>query len=157
MSDADGIFLKVLLQHAPYNSIKSSTFMLICCAGYAEFKGPKTLSYNTAYYRHLFQTLHSVVPATGAEDIHCFIKEVLTIIEIKGWTGIHCTTRTAHVTKAWQIIAQSRWTSQTRVVAALSSECKLYEAVSMVYVYALMDSHTNPQAIYCWAYRCLVA
>ena len=157
MSHDDGTFLQVLCKHAPYNSLEASQFVLIASAGYAEVKGPKTLRYNTEFYNHVFQCLQFVVPNLAAEDIHCFIKEVLTIIQKKGWTGIHCTTRTTHVTKIWQMVLASCMTSRTRVVCSLWSVGKLYEAVNMVYVYALMDYHTSPQGIYRWAYERLVA
>jgi hypothetical protein len=109
------------------------------------------LQQRAAHYASLCQMLHSVVPHIEVVSMHWFIKEVFIIIEKKSWSGIHYTTRTRHVRTAWHMIAYTTSTAQTRVVRALWQAGKLYEAINVVYVYALMHGHTHPTNIYNWA------
>ena len=98
-----------------------------------------------------FQALQILVPKVENEGIHCFIKEIMTIVRAKGWTGNHYSTRNAHVDRTWQMIICSRWTSQTLVVRSLLTAGKLWESINLVYVWELMENHSNPLAIYNWA------
>ena len=165
MSDADvSTFLTVLCDYTRSHSLIVPAqrshpagqfrcrFILLCRAVYEEFMSWNELQFNLAQYQHLCQILHSVVPNTMAQDIHRFIKEVWTIMKKKEWDGISASSRIRNVGR---IENKMFYTSATVVTPALGELGKLWEAVNFVYVYALMDGHPNPRAIYDLAYRCL--
>jgi hypothetical protein len=100
-------------------------------------------------YQGVLLSLHCIMPRAKRLEVVTFIDEIMMIIAAKQWTGIHFSTRTAHVTAVWGWFNRNR--SELFTVRALNQMDKLWEAIQLVYVYSLMDWHTNPRSIYDWA------
>ena len=163
--DGEQVFLQALsnfyLHQQPDQHIIYDSFMVTCVTALRYLGHPhrnlELLRRKTTLYSHMLIAFQIIVPGVEKESISCFVEEIRAIINYKQWTGIHCNTRNAHVTSIWKMIIKSRWTSQTFVVQSLLKADKLWEGINMVYVFLLMDYHSNALAIYSWALQLLYA
>ena len=158
--DSEQVFQALSVYYLNQESHPYDSLMVTCVTALRHFgnrgRNLGLLRRTTTLYSHMVTALQVTVPKVENESIHCFIKEVMTIIYDKGWAAMCCSGRNHHVERIWQKIVKSRYTSQTLVVQSLLKADKLWEAVNLVYVWTLMDYHPNPYAIYNWALRLLL-
>ena len=159
---ADTLFVQLVWEHNEFNEdFDWQTFMYVSHTAYNLADDPNNnissvamLQHRSAMYQEMFQPFLSVLPGMEPISIHCFVKEVATIVcqmANKGQDGMTYHTRAKNVERIWCKIVTSRWTSKTHVVCALTSKGKLYQAILLVYVYWNRNLHNNPQAIFDWA------